>query len=102
MQLINTQWNKILIGFLSTIIITLALSYTLDVKGKDLVDKSFTESVVVFGSAKALNAVISLAQGTELDLPFVTVAIGEVLDPINDLIEQFSFVMLASMVSLGI
>ena len=102
MQLINTQWNKILIGFLSTIIIALALSYTLDVKGKDLVDKSFTESVVVFGSAKALNAVISLAQGTELDLPFVTVAIGEVLDPINDLIEQFSFVMLASMVSLGI
>ena len=102
MQLINTQWNKILIGFLSTIIITLALSYTLDVKGKDLVDKSFTESVVVFGSAKALNAVISLAQGTELDLPFVTVAIGEVLDLINDLIEQFSFVMLASMVSLGI
>jgi len=102
MQLINTQWNKILIAFLSTIIIALALSYTLDVKGKDLVDKSFTESVVVFGSAKALNAVISLAQGTELDLPFVTVAIGEVLDPINDLIEQFSFVMLASMVSLGI
>ena len=102
MQLINTQWNKILIGFLSTIIIALALSYTLDVKGKDLVDKSFTESVVVFGSAKALNAVISLAQGTELDLPFVTVAIGEVLDLINDLIEQFSFVMLASMVSLGI
>ena len=102
MQLINTQWNKILIAFLSTIIIALALSYTLDVKGKELVDKSFTESVVVFGSAKALNAVISLAQGTELDLPFVTVAIGEVLDPINDLIEQFSFVMLASMVSLGI
>jgi len=102
MQLINTQWNKILIAFLSTIIIALALSYTLDVKGKELVDKSFTESVVVFGSAKALNAVISLAQGTELDLPFVTVAIGEVLDLINDLIEQFSFVMLASMVSLGI
>ena len=102
MQLINTQWNKILIGFLSTIIIALALSYTLDVKGKELVDKSFTESVVVFGSAKALNAVISLAQGTELDLPFVTVSIGEVLDPINDLIEQFSFVMLASMVSFGI
>jgi len=102
MQLINTQWNKILIAFLSTIIIALALSCTLDVKGKELVDKSFTESVVIFGSAKALNAVISLAQGTELDLPFVTVAIGEVLDPINDLIEQFSFVMLASMVSLGI
>jgi len=102
MQLLNTQWNKILMVFLSIIIIFMAFSYTLDVKGKELVDKSFSQSVLVFGSAKALNAVISLAQGTELDLPFLTVAIGEVLDPINDLIEQFSFVMLASMVSLGV
>ena len=102
MQLLNTQWNKILIVLLSSIIIFIAFSYTLDVKGKELVDESFTQSVLVFGSAKALNAVISLAQGTELDLPFLTVAIGEVLDPINDLIEQFSLVMLASMVSLGV
>jgi hypothetical protein len=84
------------------LILFLAFSYSLDIKGKELIDKSFTQSVVVFGSAKALNAVISLAQGTEVDLPFLTVAIGEVLDPINDLIEQFSLVMLASMVSLGI
>lgn len=102
MQLLNKQWNKILIVLLSSIIIFLAFSYTLDVKGKVLVDENFTQSVVVFGSAKALNSVISLAQGTELDLPFLTISIGEVLDPTNDLIEQFSLVMLASMVSLGI
>lgn len=35
-------------------------------------------------------------------MPFVIVAIGEVFDPINDLVEQFSLVMLASMTSLGI
>lgn len=102
MQFLKRNWNKILISTLSFIILFLAFSYTLDIKGKELVDKSFKESVLVFGSAKALNAVISLAQGTEVDLPFLTVAAGEVLDPINDLIEQFSLVMLASMVSLGI
>jgi len=102
MQLLKHHWNKILILILSIIIILIAFSFTLDVKGQELINKSFTESVIVFGSAKALNAVISLAQGTELDLPFLTVAIGEVLDPINDLVEQFSLVMLASMVSLGI
>ncbi|MGB9802080.1 MAG: hypothetical protein ACPLSX_03855, partial [Arcobacter sp.] len=95
MQYLKTHWNKLLILLLSFAIIFFAFSYTLDIKGKELVDKSFSQSVVVFGSAKALNAVISLAQGTELDLPFFTVAIGEVLDPINDLIEQFSLVMLA-------
>jgi hypothetical protein len=102
MQFIKTYWNKLLVLFLSLLILFFAFSYTLDIKGKDLVDKNFTQAVIVFGSAKALNAVISLAQGTELDLPFFTVAIGEVLDPINDLIEQFSLVMLASMTSLGI
>ena len=102
MQILKKYWNKILIVILSSFIIFIAFSYSLDIHGKELVDKSFKESVVVFGSAKALNAVISLAQGTEIDLPFLTVAIGEVLDPINDLVEQFSLVMLASMVSLGI
>lgn len=102
MQILKKHWNKILIVMLSTFIIFIAFFYSLDIKGKELVDKSFNESVTVFGSSKALNAAISLAQGTELDLPFVTISIGEVLDPINDLVEQFSWVMLASMVSLGI
>ena len=102
MHFFKSHWNKILIVVLSILILFVAFSYTLDIQGKALVDKSFKQSVVVFGSAKALNAVISLAQGTEVDLPFLTVAVGEVLDPINDLIEQFSLVMLASMVSLGI
>lgn len=102
MQILKRYWNKILIIILSIFIVFIAFSYNLDIKGKELVDKSFQESVVVFGSAKALNAVISLAKGTEIDLPLLTVAIGEVLDPINDLVEQFSLVMLASMVSLGV
>lgn len=96
------NWNKLLLVAFTFVALFLALSFTIDDNAKKLVDESFKQSVVVFGSAKALNAVISLAQGTELNLPFVIVAVGEVLDPINDLVEQFSFVMLASMVSLGI
>ena len=102
MILFQQYKNKIIILLFSILTVLAAFSYVLDTKGKEFVNTNFNESVVVFGSAKALNAVISLAQGTELDLPFVTLAIGEVLDPINDLVEQFSLVMLASTVSLGI
>jgi len=102
MNALKQNWNKIFIVVFSAITIVVAFTYILDIKGKELVDDSFSQAVIVFGSAKALNAVISLAQGTELNLPFFTLAIGEVLDPINDLIEQFSLVMLASMTSLGI
>lgn len=102
MSFIQTHWNKLLILIISSVALALAFSFTLDTHAQTLTDKAFTQAIVVFGSAKALNAVISLAQGTELDLPFVTVAIGQVLDPINDLVEQFSLIMLASMTSLGI
>ena len=96
------NWNKLLLVIFTLLALCLALSFTIDDNAKKLVDDSFKQSVIVFGSAKALNAVVSLAQGTQINLPFVTVAVGEILDPINDLVEQFSLVMLASMVSLGI
>ncbi len=102
MILVHRYRTKIIILLFSLLCVVLAFSDTLDVRGEKFVYKNFNESIVVFGSAKALNAVISLAQGTLIDLPFVTIAIGEVLDPINDLVEQFSLVMLASIVSLGI
>lgn len=102
MNYITKNWNKFLILIFSIVALGLSFSFIIDIKGQGLVDDSFAQAVVVFGSAKALNAVISLAQGTELSVPFFTFAIGEVLDPINDLVEQFSLVMLASMTSLGI
>lgn len=102
MNYLLRNWNKILLVIFTLIALAVALSLSIDESAKKLVDESFKQAIIVFGSAKALNAVISLAQGTELNLPFVVVAIGEVLDPINDLVEQFSLVMLASLVSLGI
>ena len=102
MNFIKQNWNKLFISLFSILAVTLAFTFVFDIKGKELIDDSFSQAVIVFGSAKALNAVISLAQGTEIDLPFLTIAVGQILDPINDLIEQFSLVMLASMTSLGI
>ncbi len=102
MNFIKQNWNKLFISLFSILAVTFAFTFIFDIKGKELIDDSFSQAVIVFGSAKALNAVISLAQGTEIDLPFLTIAVGQILDPINDLIEQFSLVMLASMTSLGI
>ncbi len=96
------NWNKLLLSIFTISAVFIAITFAIDTTAKTLVDDSFSQAIIVFGSAKALNAVISLAQGTELSLPFFVVAIGEVLDPVNDLVEQFSLVMLASMTSLGI
>jgi len=96
------HWHKSLIVAVSLLLIVLSFSGGLDKKGRAIVDDSFDQALVVFGTAKALNGVISLAQGTEVGPPGVTIAIGEVLDPVNDLVERFSWIMLASITSLGI
>ena len=99
---VRTHGTKTLVAILSLLVVALALSGGLDRKGRGLVDGAFDQALVVFGTAKALNAVISFAQGTEVGPPGVTLAVGEVLDPVNDLVERFSWIMLASITSLGI
>jgi len=64
----------------------------------DEVRDSFQKALTVFATAKGLNAAISVAQGTQLG----PIAIGQILDPVNDMIEQFSWIMLAAITSLGI
>ncbi|WP_024954836.1 hypothetical protein [Sulfurospirillum arcachonense] len=102
MEIIKKSWDKILVLFLSILVVYLSVFSNIDEKTDSRIDISFKQAVSVFASAKALNAAISLVQGTEVGPPGVTITIGEVLDPINDLVEQFSWVMLASLTSLGI
>ena len=95
--------------FLSIILVlTLLLSLTLgvDESALSIQDAAFERAMIAFGLAKGLNAVISLIQGTELSFTPVGVglnfSVGEVLDPFNDMVERFSWVMLLATVSLGI
>ena len=63
-------------------------------------------ALVTFATARALNAVISVAQGTEVSVQpagiGVNLAPGQALDSINDLVEQFSTLMLAASVAFGV
>jgi len=63
-------------------------------------------ALVAFATARGINAAISAVQGTEVALQpagvGLTLTPGQLLDPINDLVERLSWVMLASAVSLGI
>jgi len=69
-------------------------------------ESALKNALVTFAVARTLNGVISAAQGTEVALEpggvGVILSVGEVLDPINDLIERFSAVMLFAASSLGL
>lgn len=70
------------------------------------IDDGFNRALVSFGIAKGMNMVISLIQSAQFSAKTIvfgmTIAPGELLDPINDLVEQFSTVMLFATVSFGI
>jgi len=81
-----------------------ALAWTglLDDVSGDHINTSLGSAGVIYGTARGINALVSLLQGTELNLVFLTVSIGEVLDPVNDLIERFSGVILFALGSLAL
>lgn len=87
--LILACWNSRLDGFAS-----------------DQVEVGLTRALFAFAIARGLNGVISVAQGTEVAIEpagvGVKLAPGEILDPVNDLVEQFSTIMLWASASLGL
>lgn len=70
------------------------------------VKKGLTRSLTAFGVARTLGAGVSLVQSLQVSGSFViasgSVGVGEVLQPLNELIDQFAKVMLAASVSFGI
>ena len=95
-----------------SLVITLAIAVVLsslnvvdDYAEADL-DALFQRALISFALARTLNGVISAVQGTEVALQpagvGVTLTPGEILDPVNDLVERFSWIMLAATISLGI
>jgi len=78
----------------------------LDERAEIYVENTMARAAYTFAIVRGLNGMISVIQGTEVALSpagiGLNLSVGEVLDPINDLAERFSWVMLVSTASLGI
>ena len=90
---------------LALIVAAATLSSSLDDPATAQVDAGMKRALATFAIARGLNAVISLAQGTEITAGIgaeVTMSVGQVLDPVNDLVESFSNLMLLASVAFGV
>lgn len=78
----------------------------IDEKSSRYLDDAFKRAIYTYAIVRGINGVISVIQNTHIAVSpaglGVNVAVGEILDPVNDLIERFSWVMLISTTSLGI
>ncbi len=86
----------------------LALSWwgALDEAAAERTHAALKRALVTFALTRTLNGVISVAQGTQLAFEpagvGVVISAGEILDPLNDLVEQFSWLTLLAATSLGV
>ena len=77
----------------------------LDRAATQVVDTGLKRAVVSFASARTLNAALSVAQSADVSAKpggvGVSITLGQVLHPINELVGQFAELMLAACVAFG-
>ncbi len=102
----STYRHRIIWSAVAAVAAAAALSGVVDVTSRAYGEQAFKRALVTFAVARTLNGVISVAQGTEVAIEpagvGVNFTVGQVLDPINDLVERFSSVMLVATSSLGL
>ena len=90
------------------LVVAVALAWlgVLDRVAASELDAAFKRSFATFAIARSLNGVISLVQDADVSVSPVGVGVsvspGELLDPLNDLLEQFSTLAFTALTALGI
>ncbi len=88
------------------VLLAVAIFGPVDRYATQLADGLFSKALTTYAITRSLNGVISVAQGTEIAVQPVgvglTISAGEILDPLNDLVERFSVLVLAACASLGV
>ena len=98
--------SKWLLSLVLILVAALSVTPYVDQRAATDYEQLFQRAFVTFALARTINGVISAVQGTEIALQpaglGVTLTPGEILDPVNDLVERFSWIMLGATISLGV
>jgi len=100
------RMNRWLFSLVLLLAGTLSMTPFMDNRAAADYEQLFQRAFITFALARTINGVISVVQGTEVALQpagvGVTLTPGEILDPVNDLVERFSWIMMGATISLGV
>ena len=86
-------------------LLAILLAPLVDSTGGDALDASFKRTLGALAATRGLDSAISLAQSSEISFSFGpggSIGIGQALDPVNDLVEQYASLLLTSTTALGV
>jgi len=102
----NQRGYRILVVVAVAVMVACSWLKPFESTAADQIDAGLKRALATFATARALNATISAFQGTEVSGSVVVVggtfAVGQGLDPVNDLVEHFSTVMLVANPTFGV
>jgi hypothetical protein len=76
-----------------------------DSRGDAYLEATFARTLAALAATRGLDSAISLAQSSEVSFSFGpggSLGIGQALDPVNDLVEQYGALLLTSTTALGV
>jgi hypothetical protein len=90
--------------YAALIFAALALNWLphLDALAQLYLTDTISSNAIVFGVVRTLNGLISVVQSSEIGIGVAGITIGEIFDPVNDLIERFSGLLLFTLTALGV
>ena len=96
--------DRALIAIFIVVTVALSSARALDDYVDDYTSESIQNAALTYATARGINALVSMLQSSQIEVGVVVtgaVTIGEVLDPLNDMIERFSTVMTWVLASLA-
>jgi hypothetical protein len=78
-----------------------ALFAPLDQRAEEYLERTLIKTAFAYAGVRAAHATISFLRGTQLHPPFVTLSVGELLAPAQDMIEKLSDALMIAIVSLS-
>lgn len=93
---------------LTTIAIMVTCSWlpTFETAANSYIDSGLKRALISFATARTLNAILSVAQGTEVSVQAVVVGVqfslGQAIRPVNEVIDQFAQLMLVASIAFGV
>lgn len=106
---IKQKIGKSLIGILASLVLFFSAGLkipVLDVKTDAYFKEAITSAGIAYATTRAINASVSVIKESKLQLEpagvGVSIAVGQIVDPINDMTERLSLVLVTAITSLGV
>ncbi|PKK89282.1 MAG: hypothetical protein CVV64_14925 [Candidatus Wallbacteria bacterium HGW-Wallbacteria-1] len=108
-QGVKLKFRRMVLGLLAALVLFCFPGFRIPVMD-DAADRYFSDAItkagVAYGTCRVLNASVSFLKESDIELQpagiGISLALGQILDPIDDMTERLSDVLVTAMTSLGV